>query len=194
MRRVGLGNVNGRYFLFHVGLGFDAAVVAQVERRSTPQALRRPSPLRLRRLRHLVPPLRPKPAPLRPGDAPAATDRPGRRRRLLRHLPEHPPLHLSRQPAPRRGPRRQPRQPAQRVVLRRSSTANMLSLAAVARSRGGEGSAGSARSRSSTDVVRAVYVPSGPCHTRSTATTSAIPNIWISDGSPSSLRLVVPGR
>lgn len=34
IRRVGLGEVNGRYFLFHVGLGFDAAVVAQVERRS----------------------------------------------------------------------------------------------------------------------------------------------------------------
>jgi diacylglycerol kinase family enzyme len=32
--RVGLGSVNGRYFLFHVGLGFDAAVVEQVERRS----------------------------------------------------------------------------------------------------------------------------------------------------------------
>ena len=30
---VGLGSVNGRYFLFHVGVGFDAAVVAQVERR-----------------------------------------------------------------------------------------------------------------------------------------------------------------
>jgi diacylglycerol kinase family enzyme len=34
LRRVGLGVVNGRYFLFHVGLGFDAAVVAQVERRA----------------------------------------------------------------------------------------------------------------------------------------------------------------
>ncbi|MFN2503095.1 MAG: diacylglycerol kinase family protein [Acidimicrobiales bacterium] len=32
-RRVGLGLVNGRYFLFHVGMGFDAAVVAQVEKR-----------------------------------------------------------------------------------------------------------------------------------------------------------------
>src|SRR5262249_37658878 len=31
---VGLGNVNGRRYLFHVGVGFDAAVVAQVERRS----------------------------------------------------------------------------------------------------------------------------------------------------------------
>jgi diacylglycerol kinase family enzyme len=34
-RRVGLGSVNGRYFLFHVGIGFDAAVVAQVERRGS---------------------------------------------------------------------------------------------------------------------------------------------------------------
>jgi diacylglycerol kinase family enzyme len=34
IRPVGLGSVNGRYFLFHVGLGFDAAVVAQVERRT----------------------------------------------------------------------------------------------------------------------------------------------------------------
>jgi diacylglycerol kinase family enzyme len=32
IRRVGLGSVNGRYFLFHTGMGFDAAVVAQVER------------------------------------------------------------------------------------------------------------------------------------------------------------------
>lgn len=35
IRRVGLGSVNGRYFLFHVGLGFDAAVVARVERRGS---------------------------------------------------------------------------------------------------------------------------------------------------------------
>ncbi len=33
-RRIGLGEVNGRRFLFHAGLGFDAAVVAQVERRN----------------------------------------------------------------------------------------------------------------------------------------------------------------
>lgn len=32
-RRIGLGEVNGRSFLFHVGIGFDAAVVEQVERR-----------------------------------------------------------------------------------------------------------------------------------------------------------------
>lgn len=35
IERVGLGSVNGRYFLFHVGLGFDAATVEQVERRAT---------------------------------------------------------------------------------------------------------------------------------------------------------------
>ena len=35
VRRVGLGSVNGRYFLFHVGMGFDAAVVQQVERRAS---------------------------------------------------------------------------------------------------------------------------------------------------------------
>ena len=34
IERIGLGTVNGRYFLFHVGMGFDAAVVEQVEKRS----------------------------------------------------------------------------------------------------------------------------------------------------------------
>ncbi|MGH9056478.1 MAG: diacylglycerol/lipid kinase family protein [Acidimicrobiales bacterium] len=34
VRSVGLGSVNARRFLFHAGIGFDAAVVAQVERRT----------------------------------------------------------------------------------------------------------------------------------------------------------------
>ncbi|MBX3285036.1 MAG: diacylglycerol kinase family lipid kinase [Actinobacteria bacterium] len=34
IRRIGLGWVNGRYFCFHVGMGYDAALVEQVERRS----------------------------------------------------------------------------------------------------------------------------------------------------------------
>jgi len=33
VQRIGLGSVEGRYFLFHCGVGFDAAVVEQVERR-----------------------------------------------------------------------------------------------------------------------------------------------------------------
>ena len=35
IRRIGLGSVNDRYFLFHTGVGFDASVVRQVERRDT---------------------------------------------------------------------------------------------------------------------------------------------------------------
>jgi len=35
MRTFDLGTVNGRHFLFHLGIGYDAAVVAQVERRSS---------------------------------------------------------------------------------------------------------------------------------------------------------------
>jgi diacylglycerol kinase family enzyme len=34
-RRIGLGSANGRYYLFHCGMGFDAAVVRQVERRGS---------------------------------------------------------------------------------------------------------------------------------------------------------------
>ncbi len=34
VRRIRVGTANGRVFLFHVGIGFDAAVVAQVERRA----------------------------------------------------------------------------------------------------------------------------------------------------------------
>jgi diacylglycerol kinase family enzyme len=35
IKRVGLGSVNGRYFCFHTGIGFDAAVVRAVERRDS---------------------------------------------------------------------------------------------------------------------------------------------------------------
>ena len=34
MKPIGLGNCNGRYFCFHTGVGFDAAVVRTVERRA----------------------------------------------------------------------------------------------------------------------------------------------------------------
>jgi diacylglycerol kinase family enzyme len=35
LRPIGLGQVNGRYFCFHTGVGFDAAVVEQVERHAS---------------------------------------------------------------------------------------------------------------------------------------------------------------
>ncbi len=35
LRPIGLGRVNGRYFCFHTGIGFDAAVVKAVERRAS---------------------------------------------------------------------------------------------------------------------------------------------------------------
>ena len=35
IRPIGLGNVNGRYFCFHTGIGYDAAVVREVERRAS---------------------------------------------------------------------------------------------------------------------------------------------------------------
>jgi diacylglycerol kinase family enzyme len=35
IERVGLGSVNGRYFCFHTGIGFDAAVVRAVEKRDS---------------------------------------------------------------------------------------------------------------------------------------------------------------
>ena len=35
VRRVGLGVVNGRYFCFHTGVGYDAAVVREVEKRAS---------------------------------------------------------------------------------------------------------------------------------------------------------------
>jgi diacylglycerol kinase family enzyme len=34
IRRIGMGHVNGRFFLFHLGIGFDAAVVHRVEQRA----------------------------------------------------------------------------------------------------------------------------------------------------------------
>ena len=101
IRRVGLGSVNGRYFLFHTGVGFDAAVVEQVERRS---GLKRYAghPLFVYAgfdtwIRHYD--------RSRPRLAGAPRRRLGGRRRLPHDRPQHQPLHLPRQPAARPRPR-----------------------------------------------------------------------------------------
>ena len=93
IRRVGLGSVNGRYYCFHVGMGYDAALVEQVEKRS---GLKRWAghPLFMwagvttwtTHYDHQAPAL--------PGEVPRR--RPGRRR-LLRGVLQHQPVHLRRQ-------------------------------------------------------------------------------------------------
>ena len=65
------------------------------------QALRRPSAVRVRRLRHRVAALRPQPSPV----LRAVPGRVGGRRRLPLHLPQHQPLHVPRQPTARPRPR-----------------------------------------------------------------------------------------
>ena len=48
IRRVGVGAANGRHFLFHLGAGFDAAVVARIEATPGGEAVRGPPRLRAR--------------------------------------------------------------------------------------------------------------------------------------------------
>ena len=43
LRPIGLGRVNGRFFCFHTGVGFDAAVVQRVEKRGSLETVARPS-------------------------------------------------------------------------------------------------------------------------------------------------------
>ena len=95
LQPIGLGRANGRYFCFHTGVGYDAAVVAAVERHA---------PLK----RWLGHPMFITAAVLtwtrgysrREPHFRVVTD--GRRgRRLLLDRPEHEPVHLPRQPAAR---------------------------------------------------------------------------------------------
>ena len=90
LRPIGLGRVNGRFFCFHTGVGFDAAVVATVEKRAQ---LKRwlGHPLFITAgLTTWATGLRPA-APALPG----GHRRAGGRRRLLRHRAQHQPVHVS---------------------------------------------------------------------------------------------------
>ncbi len=96
---VGLGSVNGRYFLFHVGLGFDAAVVEQVERRAQ---LKRWAGHPLFVFSAFT-------TWFRHYDSSRPRFEVDGVRRLLHHRPEHEPVHVPRQPAPRPRARGDPR-------------------------------------------------------------------------------------
>ena len=94
LRPIGLGQVNGRFFCFHTGVGYDAAVVATVEKRASLKrwlghplfitaALTTWAPGYDRRHPHFRVALRAR----------------GHRGRLLLDRPQHEPLHVPRQPA-----------------------------------------------------------------------------------------------
>ena len=97
-QRIGLGQVNGRYFLFHSGVGFDAAVVSWVERHSAIKRYAGAPALRRRVVRHLAAHLRPLARPVR-RDARFGR---GDRGRDAHDRVEDEPVHLPRQPAARR--------------------------------------------------------------------------------------------
>ena len=59
LRPIGLGRVNGRFFCFHTGVGFDAAVVQRVEKRGSLETVARPPVVHQRRDHHLAHRLRP---------------------------------------------------------------------------------------------------------------------------------------
>ena len=97
LRPIGLGQVNGRYFCFHTGVGFDAAVVAAGRATRLAQALARPPAVHLGGAVDVADRLRP-PAPT----LPACTATAGRRRRRLLHdRAQHESVHVPRQPAAR---------------------------------------------------------------------------------------------
>ena len=87
LRPIGLGRVNGRYFCFHTGVGYDAAVVANVERRSSLKRwLGHRCSSRPPWLTWLA-------ATPRPAALPGGHRRRSRRRRLLLDRPQHEPVH-----------------------------------------------------------------------------------------------------
>ena len=64
LRPIGLGRVNGRFFCFHTGIGFDAAVVKAGREAGVAEALARPSAVHQRQPDDVAARLRPQAAPL----------------------------------------------------------------------------------------------------------------------------------
>ena len=96
---IGLGHVNGRYFCFHTGVGYDAAVVREVERRAS---LKRwlGHPLFIYAVAaHVDEQVRPHRT--RTSQVQRRSARPDAGRRLLHHRAQHQPVHVPRQPAAR---------------------------------------------------------------------------------------------
>jgi diacylglycerol kinase family enzyme len=161
IRSVGVGNVNGRVFLFHVGVGFDAAVVAQVERRSalkrflghaffTYAAVDTWARHYDRRHPHFA-------AELHPRDGPIVTVDDGY---FAICLKTNPYTYLGARPfdvAPGTGLD----SPLSVAVLRSVSAFNMLALVAAAL-RGGRGFGRHGKVTVAADVVRATFRPYAP--------------------------------
>jgi diacylglycerol kinase family enzyme len=193
IRSIGVGNVNGRHFLFHVGVGFDAAVVAQVEKRA---ALKRylgsaffaytgfDTWLRHydRRRPHFS-------AELHQRDGTTVSVDDGYFAICLKTDPY---TFLGERPfnvAPGTGLDT----PLSVVVVRSLSAANLLGLMAVAL-RGGEGFTRRRKVTVGTDVVRAVITPYAPVPYQVDGDylgdTDRLEFRW----EPDHLRLIVPGR
>ena len=105
-RPIGLGQVNGRYFCFHTGVGYDAAVVERVERRGALKRWLGTPAVHHRRGVDVA-------ARLRPAYATLQRRAPRRRRgdtgRVLLDRAQHEPVHLPGQPPARPVPARDTR-------------------------------------------------------------------------------------
>ena len=143
VERVGLGQANARYFLFHAGIGFDAAVVAGVEKLASLKRYAGPALVPGGSPVHLGARVRPPP----PGLLGELGRRAGDRRRLLRRLPQHGPVHVPRQPARAPGAGDVPRRRRSALVVLRKLT--LRAVLPVAVSAFGEGLARTGRQHTS---------------------------------------------
>ena len=173
-RRVDVGRVNDRYFLFSAGVGLDASVVEQVDAHPRLKARVGEWYYTLDRGQDLQPPLPDPPA----ADARSSSASETRQRRH-RDRPERRALHLLRRPAGAHGRGRQRSTAAiwPGVVLRRASPLDIPTISWRALSRSARAELGTARSTASAESsgCASARSTSARCRCRSTATTSARP-------------------